>query len=104
MAKRKNKMTTGEAVKILANETKEIKNNMNMMYDAYRRVDAGLRDYVSLFEHYMEFTKDGKDFVKHMTKLVEEKVNEPKTNEQPDGQDTTGDSKDKKVRTARIRP
>ena len=103
MAKKKNRMTTGEAVKILANESKDMKAHINMMFEAFNRLDSGLRDYISLFEHYMEFTKDGKDFVNHMQKLVEEKVNEQKANEQADGQDTAGDNKNKKVRTKRIR-
>ena len=105
MAKRKNKMTTGEAVKILANESKQAKAQLQMMYEAFTRLDRALRDYVSLFEHYMKFTKDGDKFVKHMEKLVEEKVaNEQKADEPTDGQDSTEDSKDKRVRTARIRP
>ena len=105
MAKKKNKMSTAEAVKILANDSKQTKNQLQMMYDAFSRLDGTLRDYISLFEHYMKFTKDGDDFVKHMQKLVEEKVaNEQKTDEPTDEKDTVGDNQDKKVRTARIRP
>ena len=55
-------------------------------------------DYMALFERYIQHTEDGDEFIKKMTKLVEEKANEQKANEQTNGNDTSGDKQDEKVR------
>ena len=91
-------MSTGEAVTILANESKLIKTQIRDIIDAISRQDLILRDYIALFEHYIEHTKDGKSFIKKMEKVVKERINEQQANEQVDGRDTDGNSEDKGVR------
>tara|TARA_R110002020_G_scaffold90572_1_gene220607 strand:+ start:78 stop:395 length:318 start_codon:yes stop_codon:yes gene_type:complete len=103
MAKKKNKMTTGDAVKILANEMKAVKENINIIFQSFQQLDYMVKDYSALFEQYIEHTKDGKSFIKKMEKLIEEKVNEQKANEQADGLDTSGDIKDERVGTEGVR-
>ena len=103
MAKRKNKMTTGEAVKILANELKVVKENLQRMYQYTQQLEYMIKDYSALFEQYVQHTKDGKSFIKKMEKLIQEKVDEQKANEQADGQDTDGDKQDKGVRSEGVR-
>jgi len=87
MAKKKTKMTTGEAVKVIATEMKQMKM-------AIGRLDMIVQDYIALFERYIEHTSDGDEFVEKMKALIEEKVNEQQENEQADGRDTDGDSKE----------
>ena len=104
MAKQKrSKMSTGEAVTILANESKLIKTQIRDIIDAISRQDLILRDYIALFEHYIEHTKDGKSFIKKMEKVVTERVNEQQANEQVDGRDTDGNSEDKGGRAEGVR-
>ena len=104
MAKRKpQKMSTGEAVKILANESKLTKDNMNVLGQNIQRLDMLQRDTIALFERYIEHTKDGKSFVKKMEKLVKERIDEQKANEQADGHDTDGDKQDEGVGTEGVR-
>ena len=104
MAKQKrSKMSTGEAVTILANESKLIKTQISDIIDAISRQDLILRDYIALFEHYIEHTKDGKSFIKKMEKVVKERINEQQANEQVDGRDTDGNSEDKGVRAEGVR-
>ena len=104
MAKQKrNKMSTAEAVTILANESKMIKTQISDIIDAISRQDLILRDYIALFEHYIEHTKDGKSFIKKMEKVVKERVNEQQANEQADGRDTDGNSEDEGVRAEGVR-
>ena len=104
MAKQKrSKMSTGEAVTILANESKLIKTQIRDIIDAISRQDLILRDYIALFEHYIEHTKDGKSFIKKMEKVVKERINEQQANEQVDGRDTDGNSEDKGVRAEGVR-
>ena len=107
MAKKKNKMSAGEAVKILANETKLIKQELF-------GTQQMARDFFSLFELFVEWKGDGEEFLKHVKETVENKnnqeqsvkdiIDESKTNEQADGQDTDGDKQNAGVRTERIRP
>ena len=96
-------MSTGEAVTILANESKLIKTQIRDIIDAISRQDLILRDYIALFEHYIEHTKDGKSFIKKMEKVVKERINEQQANEQVDGRDTDGNSEDKGVRAEGVR-
>tara|TARA_R100001463_G_scaffold53478_1_gene104499 strand:+ start:172 stop:489 length:318 start_codon:yes stop_codon:yes gene_type:complete len=103
MAKKKNKMTTGDAVKILANEMKAVKENIHIIFQSFQQLDYMVKDYSALFEQYIEHTKDGKSFIKKMEKLIEEKVNEQKANEQTDGLDTDGDIKDERVGAEGVR-
>ena len=104
MTKRKpKKMTTSDAVKILANESKQIKTNLDMLWQNQQRLDVTQRDTIALFEHYIEHTKDGKAFVKKMEKLVKERMDEQQANEQTNGQDTAGNKQDKKVGTKGVR-
>ena len=98
MAKRKQpKMSTGDAVKILANESKQMKSQILNMFEGMQRLDMIVQDYAALFERYIEHTEDGDAFVDKMKKLIEEKVDEQKANEQADGQDTDGDKQDEEV-------
>ena len=106
MAKRKNKITTGEAVKILANETKTIKEELFATQQMSR-------DFFSLFELFVEWKGDGKEFLKHVKETVEDKnnqeqsvkdiIDEQQTNEQVDGQDTDGDKQNEGIRTEGVR-
>ena len=96
-------MSTGEAVTILANESKLIKTQIRDIIVAISRQDLILRDYIALFEHYIEHTKDGKSFIKKMEKVVKERINEQQANEQVDGRDTDGNSEDKGVRAEGVR-
>lgn len=98
MAKRKQpKMSTGDAVKILANESKQMKTQIVSMFEAMQRLDAIVQDYAALFERYIEHTEDGEAFVEKMKKLIEERVDEQKKDEQADGSDTDGDKQDEEV-------
>ena len=103
MAKRKPKMTTGEAVKILANEMKIVQQNQTNIYQILQNHDYMIKDYSALFEQYIQHTKDGKSFIKKMEKLIQEKVDEQKANEQADGQDTDGDKQDERVGAEGVR-
>jgi|TARA_R110002020_G_scaffold3304_8_gene14975 uncharacterized protein YqeY len=103
MAKKKHKMTTGEAVKVLATEMKQMKDAIMRQDMAMRDFNMALQDYIGLFEHYIEHTSDGKEFVEKMKALVEEKINEQKANEQADGQDTAGDKQDEGVGAEGVR-
>ena len=105
MAKKKNKMSTGDAVKVLANEMKMVKQNQQMIFKKVNHNDLMLQDYIGLFERYIEHTKDGAKFIEKMKKLVddkkkelEEKQNEQQANESADGQDTSGDKQNEGVR------
>ena len=105
MGKRKPKMSTGEAVKILANESKQMKAQILNMFEAMQRTDMIVRDYAALFERYIEHTEDGDAFVSKMKKLIEEKVeDDKKANEQSDNEDTDGDKQDEGVGTEWICP
>ena len=98
MAKRKQpKMSTGDAVKILANESKQMKTQIVSMFEAIQRLDAIVQDYAALFERYIEHPEDGEAFVEKMKKLIEERVDEQKKDEQADGSDTDGDKQDEEV-------
>ena len=103
MAKKKNKISTGDAVKILANESKQTQNNLSILWQNIQRIDAMTKDVMALFEHYIEHTKDGKSFVKKMEKLVEERLSEQKANEQANGQNPDGNKQDKGVRAEGVR-
>ena len=103
MAKRKNKITTSDAVKVLANELKVVKENQQRIYQYTQQLEYMVKDYSALFEQYIQHTKDGKSFIKKMEKLIQEKVDEQKANEQTDGQDTDGDKQDKGVRSEGVR-
>ena len=98
MTKRKNRMSTGEAVKILAFESKQAKEEIINLKSVIHTLRLQLMDYMALFERYIQHTEDGDEFIKKMTKLVEEKANEQKANEQTNGNDTSGDKQDEKVR------
>ena len=67
------------------------------MLEGMQRLDMIIRDYSALFEHYIEHTADGKDFIDKMQKLIEEKTNEQKTDEQADASDSDGNSKNEGV-------
>ena len=98
MAKRKpTKMSTGEAVKILANESKQIKQQILVMFENMQKIDMIVRDYAALFERYIEHTEDGAEFVEKMKALVEENVNAEKENGKTNDKDSKGDKQDKKV-------
>ena len=103
MAKRKNKITTSDAVKVLANELKVVKENQQRIYQYTQQLEYMVKDYSALFEQYVQHTKDGKAFIEKMEKLIQEKVDEQKTNEQADGQDTAGDKQDEGVRSEGVR-
>ena len=104
MAKRKKtkpKMTTGEAVQILANESKLMKHQL-------LGTQQMCRDYFSLFELYITWRGKSEDFLKHVQEVVAEQQKEvedaQKANEQPDEEDTGVSVTDKKARTERILP
>ena len=84
MAKRKSKMSTGEAVKILANESK-------IAREQILGTQQMCRDYFSLFELYIGWKGDSEKFLEHVKETIEDKQKEPnngqKDNEQPDGED-----------------
>ena len=110
MAKKKSKMSTSEAVKILATEMKLVKETQQMIVNKVNQESLLLQDYVALFERYIEHTKDGDEFIEKMKKLVEkkqkefeEKKNEQKSDEQTDGEHTDGDSKDEGVGAEGVR-
>ena len=110
MAKKKNKMSTADAVKVLANEMKVVKENQQMIFNKVNQESLLLQDYVALFERYIEHTEDGDEFIEKMKKLVEkkqkefeEKKNEQKSDEQTDEEHTDGDSKDEGVGAEGVR-
>ena len=105
MAKQKKpqrpKLSAGEAVKILANESK-------VMRAQIISTQQMCRDYFSLFELYISWRGKSDDFLKHVQEVVDEKnkelENATEGNEQVDENDTGDSVTDKKVRTERIRP
>ena len=102
MAKRKsnkkaNKMSTADAMKILAIESKQQKEGQALLAEHVQRLDILLKDYIGLFERYIEHTEDGDAFIEKMKVLIEEKTNEQQANEQPDGEDTEGDNENEEV-------
>ena len=110
MAKKKSKMSTSEAVKILATEMKLVKETQQMIVNKVNQESLLLQDYVALFERYIEHTEDGAEFVEKMKKMVEqkqkefeEKKNEQKSDEQTDEKHTGGDSKDEGVGAEGVR-
>ena len=110
MAKKKNKISTGDAVKVLANEMKIVKQNQQMIFNKVSQQDVLVQDYIGLFERYIEHTEDGDEFIEKMKKLVEdkkkeleEKANEQQSDEQADGEHSDGDSKDEGVGTEGVR-
>ena len=110
MAKKKNKMSTADAVKVLANEMKVVKENQQMIFNKVNQESLLLQDYIGLFERYIEHTEDGAEFVEKMKKMVEqkqkefeEKKNEQKSDEQTDEKHTDGDSKNEGVGAEGVR-
>ena len=110
MAKKKSKMSTSEAVKILATEMKLVKETQQMIVNKVNQESLLLQDYVALFERYIEHTEDGAEFVEKMKKMVEqkqkefeEKKNEQKSDEQTDEKHTDGDSKNEGVGAEGVR-
>ena len=102
MAKMKRKkMSTGDAVKILANESK-------IMREEIFATREMCRDYFSLFELYITWRGKSEDFLKHVKETVEQKnkelEDEQKTDEPTDEKDTGISVTDAKVRSERIRP
>lgn len=97
MAKRKQpKINTGEAIKILANESKIAKEQIIITQQT-------CRDYFSLFELYITWKGDSEKFLEHVKETIEEKQkdtdNEQENNEQPDEKDSTVDIKNEEVGT-----
>ena len=110
MAKKKSKMSTADAVKVLANEMKVVKENQQMIFNKVNQESLLLQDYIGLFERYIEHTEDGAEFVEKMKKMVEqkqkefeEKKNEQKSDEQTDEKHTDGDSKNEGVGAEGVR-
>jgi len=104
MAKRKNKITAGEAVKILANETKTIKEELFATQQMSR-------DFFSLFELFIKWQGKEDKFLEHVKETIKEQqeqsvkdiIDESKADEQVDGRDTDGDKQDEGVGTEGIR-
>ena len=96
MAKRKSKMSTGDAVKILANESKIAKEQII-------GTQQMCRDYFSLFELYITWKGDSEQFLEHVKSTIEDKQKEvedgQKNNEQPDGEDTKVNIQNEEVGT-----
>ena len=95
MAKRKQpKMSTGDAVKVLANESKVITHQLI-------NTQQQMRDYFSLFELYITWKGDSEEFLKHVQETVEAKQKEvadgQKDNESADEKDTGGSVKNEEV-------
>ena len=98
MAKQKRrKMTTADAVKILANESKQMQDNLQIIWDNIQRQDVIQKDTIALFEHYLAHTKDGKSIIKKMEKLLKENLNEQKPNESADEINTAKSNKSQKI-------
>jgi hypothetical protein len=98
MAKQKRKkMTTADAVKILAHESKQIQDNLRTIWDNIQCQEVIQKDTIALFEHYLAHTKDGKSFIKKMEKLLKETMNEQNPNERVNEENTTKSSKSQKI-------
>jgi hypothetical protein len=96
MAKRKNKMSTSDAVKVLANESKVVTHQLiNTQHQ--------MRDYFSLFELYISWKGDSEEFLKYVQETVEAKQKEvadgQKENESANEKDTGGSVKNEEVGT-----
>ena len=108
MAKRKKtKMSTAEAIKIIENETKIIK-------EETFKAQQMSRDFFSIFELFVEWMGKSKDFLEHVKKTVKEResahnqsvkdiIDEQKTNEQVNEGDTDGDKQDERVGAEGVR-
>ena len=100
---KKAKMNTAEAVKVLANEVKIIQTRLYDMFNSLQQLDLLVKDYIALFEQYIQHTKDGQEFVDKMQALVEETVNAQKKDEQANEENTDGDSEDERVGAEGVR-
>ena len=101
--KKKPQINTADAIKVLANDTKQMQGNIMTLWENIQKLDSMIRDVMALFEHYIEHTKDGKAFVKKMEKLVEERANAQKQNEQANEENTDGDSENEGVGAEGVR-
>ena len=92
--KKKPKISTGDAIKILANDSKLAKQHII-------NTQQMCRDYFSLFELYMTWKGDSEEFLKHVQQTVEERQKEfedgAKPNEPADEKDTGGSVKNEEV-------
>ena len=108
MAKRKqNKMSTSEAVKILANESKFLKEQLFA-------TQKMARDFFNMFELYLSWEGKAETYLKHVKETIEKNqedslnsvkdiIDEQKTDEQTDESNTSGNKQDKGVRPERVR-
>ena len=105
--RKKPKMSTAEAVKILANETKIIKEEVF-------KGQQMARDFFSLFELFLEWDGKAEEFLAHVKATVKERqenhnqsvkdiIDEQTTNEQVDEGDTDGDKQNEGVGTEGVR-
>ena len=68
----KAKMNQREAVKILANEIKAIRNTLTLMMKELEMAKGATNEILALFENYITFKKDDKKFLKHIETMLAE--------------------------------
>ena len=106
--RKKQKMSTADAVKILANESKFLKEQLY----ATQKMS---RDFFNLFELFLQWEGKSEDFLKHVKKTIDKNqeeslnsvkdiIDEQKTDEQSNEKDTGGDKQDEGIGTEGVRP
>tara|TARA_Y100001938_G_scaffold144099_1_gene218120 strand:+ start:2216 stop:2545 length:330 start_codon:yes stop_codon:yes gene_type:complete len=107
MSKQKpNKIKPAEAMKVLANEMQQMRVIINGLMQENLNFKNNLQDMATVFDAYITFKGDDKEFIKHLDKLIakqKEESNDDKRDEPTDGKDTEGDKVDKGVGAEGVR-
>ena len=88
---KKPKINPSEAIKVLAQEMQQIKGALNQLFGDLGQAKATIDNFAAVFDNYINFKKDQKEFVKYLDKLVSEQ--EAKAKELLGDQDGDGQAK-----------
>ena len=88
------KIKPAEAIKVLANELNGLRGIVQQVMQEQYNIKKNIQDFATVFDSYVNFENNSKEFVAYLEKKAsqEEKENEPKTDEQADGQNMVADT------------
>jgi len=93
------KIKPAEAIKVLANELNGLRGIVQQVMQEQYNIKKNIQDFATVFDSYVNFENNSKEFVAYLDSLLEEqkasqeeKENEPKTDEQADGQNMVADT------------
>ena len=93
------KIKPAEAIKVLANELNGLRGIVQQVMQEQYNIKKNIQDFATVFDSYVNFENNSKEFVAYLDSLLEEKKasqeekeNEPKTDEQADGQNMVADT------------